>query len=238
MKSFLYLVFFLSCTDGFSQASVFQVWTEAGIKIGVSKRVSLGADWTNRISERGLVTMFPQATIKVKVFDWFRPSIDFRYIIDKSLSGVYSGSSRINLNAQFNYDKKRFIAGLRFRYQYGFDRLSADYDSDFDKAYRIKPQIFYDIKNSIFSPIISAEFFYDPNFAPLGRRFNKIRYFIGASLDFSGPHSFQFGYQYDQKINLPAPINKHILNVSYTYSIKRDKKNEKNGVKPKNSKTL
>ena len=133
MKNFLCLVFFLCSSYGFSQTSAFQVWTETGIKIGVSKRVSLGADWTNRIGERGFVTMFPQASIKVKVFDWFRPSIDFRYIIDKSSSGVYSGSSRINLNAQFNYDKKRFIAGLRFRYQYGFDRLSANYDSDFDK---------------------------------------------------------------------------------------------------------
>ena len=216
MKCFLYLVVFLCSSFGFSQSSAFQVWNETGIKMGVSKRVSLGADWTNRIGEQGFVKMFPQATIKVKVFDWFRPSIDFRYIIDKSSSGIYSGGSRINLNAQFNYDKKRFIAGLRFRYQYSFDRLSADYDSDFDKAYRIKPKISYDLKNNIFSPIISAEFFYDPNFTPLGRRFNKIRYFIGASLDFSGPHSFQFGYQYDQKINLPAPINKHILNISYT----------------------
>lgn len=237
MKYFLYLVFFMSCSYGFSQPSDFQVWTEKGIKIGVSKRVSLGADWTNRIGERGFVTMFPQVNIKIKVFDWFRPSIDFRYIIDKSSSGIYSGSSRINLNAQFNYDKKRFIAGLRFRYQYGFDRLSADYDSDFDKAYRIKPQISYDIKNSVFSPIISAEFFYDPSFAPLGRRFNKIRYFIGASLDFSGPHSFQFGYQYDQKINLPAPVNKHILSLSYTYNIKI-KKDAENGSKSKNPKTL
>jgi hypothetical protein len=223
MKCFLYLVVFLCSSFGFSQSSAFQVWNETGIKMGVSKRVSLGADWTNRIGEQGFVKMFPQATIKVKVFDWFRPSIDFRYIIDKSSSGIYSGGSRINLNAQFNYDKKRFIAGLRFRYQYSFDRLSADYDSDFDKAYRIKPKISYDLKNNIFSPIISAEFFYDPNFTPLGRRFNKIRYFIGASLDFSGPHSFQFGYQYDQKINLPAPINKHILNISYTYSIKKKK---------------
>lgn len=227
MKNFLCLVFFVCSSYGFSQTSAFQVWTEKGIKIGVSKRVSLGADWTNRIGERGFVTMFPQATIKVKVFDWFRPSIDFRYIIDKSSSGDYRASGRINLNAQFNYDKKRFTAGLRFRYQYGFDKLSADYESDFDKAYRIKPHIFYDIKNSVFSPIISAEFFYDPNFAPLGRRFNKIRYFIGASLDFSGPHSFQFGYQYDQKINLPAPNNKHILNVNYTYSIKKKKRMRK-----------
>ncbi len=237
MKNFLCLVFFLCSSCGFSQTSAFQVWTETGIKIGVSKRVSLGAEWTNRIGERGFVTMFPQVNIKVKVFDWFRPSIDFRYIIDKSLSGVYSGSSRINLNAQFNYDKKRFIARLRFRYQYGFNRLSADYDSDFDKAYRIKPQIFYDIKNSVFSPIISAEFFYDPSFAPLGRRFNKIRYFIGASLDFSGAHGFRFGYQYDQKINLPAPINKHILSLSYSYSIK-EKKAKKSTTKPKSSKTL
>ena len=237
MKCFLYLVVFLCSSFGFSQSSAFQVWNETGIKMGVSKRVSLGADWTNRIGEQGFVKMFPQATIKVKVFDWFRPSIDFRYIIDKSSSGIYSGGSRINLNAQFNYDKKRFIAGLRFRYQYSFDRLSADYDSDFDKAYRIKPKISYDLKNNIFSPIISAEFFYDPNFTPLGRRFNKIRYFIGASLDFSGPHSFQFGYQYDQKINLPAPINKNVLSLSYSYSIK-EKKAKKSTSKPKSSKTL
>ncbi len=237
MKRLLLFWMFFSTTSLFSQGSIFQLWTEKGVKVSLTKRSSFGLDWTTRIGENGFETMFPQLNFKYKVCDWFRPSIDFRYIIDKSSSGEYSPSSRINLNAQFNYDKKRFSAGLRIRYQYGFDRISADYESDFDKAYRIKPQLSYDIKNSLFSPILSAEFFYDPSYSDLGRRFNKIRYFIGARLDFSGAHGFQFGYQYDQKINLPAPINKHVLSLSYSYSIK-EKKAKKSTTKPKSSKTL
>ena len=237
MKRLLLFWMFFSTTSLFSQGSVFQLWTETGVKVSLTKRSSFGLDWTNRIGENGFETMFPQLNFKYKVCDWFRPSIDFRYILDKSPSGEYNASSRINLNAQFNYDKKRFSAGLRIRYQYGFDRISADYESDFDKAYRIKPQLSYDINNSVFSPILSAEFFYDPSYSDLGRRFNKIRYFIGARLDFSGPHGFQFGYQYDQKINLPAPINKHVLSLSYSYSIK-EKKAKKSTSKPKSSKTL
>jgi hypothetical protein len=237
MKRLLVFWIFFSATSLFSQGSVFKLWTENGIKVSLTKRSSFGLDWRTRIGENGFETMFPQLNFKYKVCDWFRPSIDFRYILDKSLIGEYNASSRINLNAQFNYEKKRFSAGLRIRYQHGFERIISNYDSDFDKAYRIKPLLSYDIKNSVFSPIISAEFFYDPSFAPLGRRFNKIRYFIGASLDFSGAHGFRFGYQYDQKINLPAPINKHILSLSYSYSIK-EKKAKKSTTKPKSSKTL
>ncbi len=237
MKRFLLLWVFFSSANLFGQGSVLQLWTETGVKVAVSKRASFGFDWTNRIGENGFETMFPQLNFKYKVFDWFRPSIDFRYILDKSLNGEYLTNSRINLNAQFNFDKKRFSAGLRIRYQYGFDRISTAYESDFDKAYRIKPQLSYDINNSVFSPILSAEFFYDPSYAALGRRFNKIRYFIGARLDFSGPHGFQFGYQYDQKINLPAIINKHIFCLSYSYSIK-EKKVKKSVPKPKSSKNL
>lgn len=231
----LSLLFYNSCA--FGQGSTFQLWTQKGIKLAINKRFSLGADWTNRIGENGFETVFPQVNVKYKVANWFKPSIDLRYIIDKSSSGNYSGSGRINFNAQFNYEKKRIIAGLRLRYQYGFERMNADYDSDFDVAYRIKPQFSYDINNCIFSPVLNFEFFYDPAYSALGRRFNKIRYFVGTSLDFSGPHAVEFGYQYDQKINLPGPINKHVISLSYTYTVKK-KKVKKNTEQPKNSKTL
>lgn len=237
MKRLLLFWVFFSATSLFSQGSIFQLWTETGVKASLTKRFSFGLDWTNRIGENGFSTVFPQISLKYKVSNWFRPSVDFRYVSKKQLDGTYKSYSRINFNAQFNYQKKRLSAGLRFRYQSQFSHLNTQYDPEFDKAFRIKPSIEYDINNSLISPLISAEFFYDPNYSALGRRFNEIRYFIGASLDLNGPHQIQIGYMFDKKINLPAPINKHIVSLSYSYSIK-EKKAKKSTTKPKSSKNL
>jgi hypothetical protein len=168
-------------------------------------------------------------SFKYKVSDWFRPSLDFRYVLKKQLDATYQASGRVNFNTQFNYHKKRLSAGLRLRYQYQFSNLNSQYDSEFDKAFRIKPNIEYDINNSVISPVVSVEFFYDPNYSDLGRRFNEIRYFVGGSLDLNGPHQIQIGYMFNQKINLPAPVNKQILSLSYMYNVKlyKDKKNVK-----------
>jgi len=226
---YLVLLSIFASSFSFGQTNIFQTWTETGAKFALNKRLSLGADWTNRIGANGFATVFPQINLKYKVSDWFRPSIDFRYVLKKQLDATYQASGRVNFNTQFNYHKKRLSAGLRFRYQYQFSNLNSQYDSEFDKAFRIKPNIEYDINNSIISPIISVEFFYDPNYSDLGRRFNEIRYFVGGSLDLNGPHQIQIGYMFNQKINLPAPVNKQILSLSYMYNVKlyKDKKNVK-----------
>ena len=226
---YLVLLSIFASSFSFGQTNIFQTWTETGTKFALNKRLSLGADWSNRIGENGFATVFPQLSFKYKVSDWFRPSIDFRYVLKKQLDATYQASGRVNFNTQFNYHKKRLSAGLRFRYQYQFSNLNSQYDSEFDKAFRIKPNIEYDINNSVISPVVSVEFFYDPNYSDLGRRFNEIRYFVGGSLDLNGPHQIQIGYMFNQKINLPAPVNKQILSLSYMYNVKlyKDKKNVK-----------
>jgi hypothetical protein len=226
---YLVLLSIFASSFSFGQTNIFQTWTETGTKFALNKRLSLGADWTNRIGENGFATVFPQLSFKYKVSDWFRPSIDFRYVLKKQLDATYQASGRVNFNTQFNYHKKRLSAGLRLRYQYQFSNLNSQYDSEFDKAFRIKPNIEYDINNSVISPVVSVEFFYDPNYSDLGRRFNEIRYFVGGSLDLNGPHQIQIGYMFNQKINLPAPVNKQILSLSYMYNVKlyKDKKNVK-----------
>ena len=226
---YLVLLSIFASSFSFGQTNIFQTWTETGTKFALNKRLSLGADWSNRIGENGFATVFPQLSFKYKVSDWFRPSIDFRYVLKKQLDATYQASGRVNFNTQFNYHKKRLSAGLRLRYQYQFSNLNSQYDSEFDKAFRIKPNIEYDINNSVISPVVSVEFFYDPNYSDLGRRFNEIRYFVGSSLDLNGPHQIQIGYMFNQKINLPAPVNKQILSLSYMYNVKlyKDKKNVK-----------
>jgi hypothetical protein len=95
------------------------------------------------------------------------------------------------------------------------------YEPEFDESFRIKPSISYDIKKFPLTPQISTEFFYDPSNYELGNRFTKIRYSASFTLDLKGPHKVEFGYIFDQRIQLATPLNRHILNLSYTYQIKK-----------------
>jgi len=118
--------------------------------------------------------------------------------------------------------------GFRLRYQYSFDRVAGvNYQPEFDQAFRLKPSISYDINNSIFSPSATLEFFYNPSNGPLGKRFSKIRSFVGVSLELKGPHDFSLGYVYDQSLNLPNPTYRHILNMSYCYKIQPKNKGKR-----------
>ncbi len=212
----------------FSQSVESQLWMETGVKGRFVKRLDYTIDWTNRIGNQGFETMFPQASIKYKVNDWFRPSIDYRYVIKRELNSNYNGSNRLNFNVQFNKLVNRLNLGFRLRYQYSFDRVaSVNYQPEFDQAFRLKPSISYDINNSIFSPSATLEFFYNPSNAPLGKRFSKIRSFVGVSLELKGPHDFALGYVYDQSLNLPNPTYRHILNMSYCYKIQSKKKGKR-----------
>jgi hypothetical protein len=211
----------------FSQESDFQVWSELGVKVKLHKKFEYGFDITNRYGNNGLETFFPQLSIKYKVTDWFKPSLDYRIIGKKEPNSNYLYSNRLNLNLQFNKMIERFNLGLRVRYQYSFTRLSENYQPEFDQAIRIKPSFSYDINNSFFTPAFSIEYFYNPNKGPLGKRMTKLRAFVGTELEIKGPHEVEFGYIYDQSLNLPNPSTRHILNISYCYKIDSPKNKKK-----------
>lgn len=206
-----------------------KVWTEVGVKGEITKNLEWGAELNTRFGANGLETYFPQVTLKYKVTEWFRPSIDYRAIFDKEDNGNYSFSNRLNFNANFKHVVKRFTLSGRIRYQYAFNRISSvnTYDVEFDQAIRIKPEVSYDINNSVLSPVASVEFFYDPNFGPYGQRFSKYRIFAGLEFELDGPHDISIGYIFDQKIQVPNPRTRHVLNLSYTFNIGQNKKDKK-----------
>jgi hypothetical protein len=57
--------------------------------------------------------------------------------------------------------------------------------------------------------------------------------FVGVDFELSGPHDISMGYIFDQSINLPNPLSRHIFNVSYGYKIPSKKKDKpkKKGVR-------
>jgi hypothetical protein len=235
MKSFLFLV--VICLHfGFlhSQSTVFQVWNELGVSGKLTKDFSYGVDLSTRYGSDGLGTIFPQLSLKYKLNKYVRVSVDYRLIGKKELNGNFLTSQRVNGNLQFSYGVKRHSFGFRTRYQYSFSKLVGPYESEFDQAFRFKSSYAYDINNSIFTPNFSCEFFYNPLIGENGKQFTRIRYYVGVEMELDGPHNLEFGYYYDQKIQIANPVNRSILNLSYTYVIGQTKKKESiksNGVR-------
>lgn len=215
-----FILFLLIPISSFGQGEG-KVWTELGVKGSITKNLDWGLEITNRFGNRGLETFFPQATVKYKFNKYVRASVDYRAVFKKDKYLNYGFSNRLNLNVEFKHKIDRLTAVARLRYQYSFDRLtsSTKYDAEFDQAIRFKPQVSYDINKSIFSPVASIEFFYNPNSGKYGQQFTRYRAYIGVDLDINSPHEIGFGYLFDREINVASPEMKHILVLSYAYNL-------------------
>ncbi|MBL4861920.1 MAG: DUF2490 domain-containing protein, partial [Crocinitomicaceae bacterium] len=184
MRLSIILLFLGTSLSSFGQNDAYMLWTELGVRGDVIKKMTWEVELNTRFDNKGIATFFPQVGLEYKVTKWFKPSVEYRFIVDKNKYGNYKSSNRLNFNANFKKGIERFDLGLRIRYQYAFDRLSVSesYDADFDQAIRLKPSISYDIKKSIFVPTVSAEFFYNPEYGPGGRDFTKVRIGVGTKL--------------------------------------------------------
>lgn len=217
MKTFLILFSFILSFSAFSQHE-FMVWTEIGAKGKIIKKLSWAADINSRFGRNGVETFFPQVGVEYKVKKWLIPSIEYRYIVDKNKFGNYKATNRLNFNIEFAKSVKKLEMSLRTRYQYAFNRISGEaYDADFDQAFRFKPAFEYDLKNTIFTPAISAEFFFDPSYGPTGPGFTKMRLAAGVKLDLKSPHGISFKYQLDKKFNDYAADLRHVIALAYKY---------------------
>lgn len=225
-KSVFFLFFYLVSSVILGQSSTFQVWTETGCRGKLSKKFEYNLSLTNRFSDFNLVTFFPQLTLKYKLSDWCKPSLDYRMISDREDNGNYLLSQRLNFNLSLEKDIQRMSASIRFRYQYSFKGITSNYEPEFDNAIRVKPAISYNFKGKIIKPILSSEIFYNPSFGLYGKRVTRIRNFIGFDLNLKGPHDLQIGYFFDQKVNLPNQNNRHVLSFDYCYNLSYKSKKE------------
>lgn len=221
MRRLLLILALLWLTPSFAQHE-FMTWVNVSADGKFSKKVKR-LKWdvalTGRIGARGMETFFPQAGIEYKVTKWFRPSVEYRFIVDKNKIGNYKTSNRININLDFKHSWKRLGYGMRVRYQYAFSQIATDtYNADFDQAFRFKPSLEYNIKGSKITPEASAEFFYNPSYGPLTPGFTKVRAAAGIKINLKGPHTVGIKYQLDKKFRDYSADLRHVLNLSYKIS--------------------
>ena len=226
MKIIIGLLFCLVLVAPKAQLFEQQVWIETGAKYNLTKKIGVSLDLTQRYGYDGLGTLFPQVSFRYKVSSWFRPSLDYRIILSKSNAEIYDASQRINANLQFSHTYKRFDLGLRIRYQYSFQRISAAYDSEFDQAWRIKPSVQYNINGFPINPSLSAEFFYNPENSANGKQFNRIRYYAGTTIELKRNQGIALGMFFDQWIN-GIPRKRLVYSLSYMISLGAAKKEKK-----------
>ncbi len=198
----------------------FEYWTEVGVEGRIVKKLDWALDLNVRFDDNGLQTFFPQPGISYKLTKWFKPSVEYRFLIEKNNAGNFKSSSRININGLFDksFDKRlKLTARLRYQFVPQLNVTTNAYDPDFDQAIRLKPKIEYDINDFKLTPELSAEFFYNPTYGPDGRQFSKIRYAGGFSVDTNNPHSITLLYRLDYLIRQHDEDLSHIISLSYSY---------------------
>jgi len=219
MKRLILFIFLSASLNSTAQAvetDVFMLWTELGAKGKLVKNLGWSADVNTRFVP-GVQTFFPQIGLSYKVAPWFKPSIEYRFIVGKNKHGNYKPSSRLNFNFNFKHDLNRFYGSFRARYQSSFDKVnSTEYDGDFDQAFRFKPAIEYKIRKSRFIPGVSAEWFLNPAYGP-SRGITKVRVSLGTKIELKGPHEVSVKYQLDKKLRNYSAGMRHVISIGYGY---------------------
>jgi len=220
-KSLVIILFLTYHFLSFSQSNEFMLWTKIGAGGKVAKKLSWAGEFNARMGRSNVETFFPQVGLEYKLLNWFKPSVEYRYIVDKNKYGNYKSYSRLNFNLGFKKSINQFGLGLRIRYQYAFNRIGLQsYNPDFDQAFRFKPAIEYRVGKSIYTPFVSSEFFYDPQYGPYGPGVSKLRLAVGTKLNLKGPHEASVKYQFDKKFHDYVVGPRHVVAISYTYKIK------------------
>ena len=168
--------------------------------------------------------IFSELSMRYKLTKWFKPSLDFRFILNQSRTNYErSISHRLNINLNTDFDYYRFDFQFRLRYQYSFNRFSGNsgYDPDFDNALRFKPKVKYNIKGSKIDPLIESEWYYNTTFDEFGKQFVKYRFAIGVEVNLPKKHELTIKYRYDYEFNVPNPWRSHILSIGHSYKYKR-----------------
>ncbi len=216
----------LSATSAFGQhyySTTGELWLNSGVKYKFNKQLDLALDLNGRFGDYKLQTFFPEFIVKYEFFEWFKPSVEYRIVLDREKEEYYSFGNRINLNFNFQKEFGRSEVSFRVRYQSAFSRVGTgtDYSPDFDNALRFKPEFKYDPKGFKLTPEAAVEFFYNPNNGPLGNRFTRTRFVLGFSYNLPGPQELAVKYFLDHHVNVPFPNNRHVLSIGYTYEFER-----------------
>jgi hypothetical protein len=208
-----------------AQTDKTSLWLSAEVKRELFKNFTASIEANTRFRAiPGLETTFGEISAAYKVTKWFKPSIAYRVIGSKNKYGNTTASNRVNVNLDFKYEVfKRLDAGFRLRYQHAiYSANSSGSSSEFEKSLRIKPEFTYHLKKSIFSPSVSAEWFYSLSPGPKQNTFTRYRLYLGSAIDLKKNNEVNVNLIYGKTFT-GTRSQEWILSLSYSYEWKKKK---------------
>lgn len=239
-KTILFLILSLLTTTLFSQ----ELWTSAGIKFGIIKKLSGEAEGEcrtqNQLSSIEIERWTASVKLNYKLLHWLKTSAEYKYIhrhVEKQItkkgnivSDYWQPRHRVLFSLTGSYLWRRFTLSLSERYQYTYHtELSvAKWEpfTNFTKpdelikaknthTLRSNVKVVYDIKRSHFEPFISYELYNS-----LTNRFviEKMRWTIGSDYKINKKHSLKAFYRYSNTSD-EDEVNNHIVSIGYKFKL-------------------
>ena len=94
-KYLLFLVFTLSLASVEAQTDS-ELWLSGGAKYSLTKKLDLYGELNFRMEPIVLNTFFTEMSAKYEVAKWFKPSVDYRFVLNRNKYSNYKLSHRVN----------------------------------------------------------------------------------------------------------------------------------------------
>lgn len=221
----LSLIIILSSTISFSQDKDAMLWTGAGIRAKLVKRLYANYETQTRFYKNvtSLSQYYNEAGLKYEPLKGMSVSFAYRYS-RKNREGYYTGENRVSLGVAYSYkvDPLSIRIKARAKYQNSFTRLGVINNviyPDFKNMFRMKFDIKY--KNDNFKriqPFISYEFYHA--LQPINEisKIDSYRFSCGIDLDLPSKNEVSIFYIYETE-NRSVINQNHIYGIQYTYSL-------------------
>ena len=197
-----------------------ETWTSVGFSYAIDSRWKVNLYQQLRLKENSsqVDVYFTQLGVRYKFNRNISVGAGARYLRENDNQGKiqgYENHFRCNGDLMYRFVVQRFAFKHRLRYQ---TKTELNIPDAVERTtYRLKIALSYNIKQSDFSPSLSAELFHYPN---LENDISKVRYTIGASYHFKKASEIAAFYRVEDKRSVIEPKHTQIFGIKYQYTLK------------------
>jgi len=222
LNLFLFFVIFVfSSISLYAQTQEdFQLWTEFSVSKKIKKIEFTIAEefrFNQNISE--IEQFYTDFGVGFKVNKFLDLGVNYRFSSNHIYIKQYKNSHRFNIDAKFNFKKKRLSSYFRIRYQTEInDFLYVPTDDFFSNKIRNKINLKYDIKKTNLTPFATFETFTDVDNT---NYFNisKIRCTLGFGFNKKIFKGISIYFRLQQTYSLKMNQNDYIIGVGYNFDL-------------------
>ncbi len=203
------------CSSGVAQVSDAELWTGAGIRKNITKKLSVHFEEQVRMNDNisSIKNYFSQVGAAYRLNKYLKVSGAYRFKNVQRLDGTYRVVNRLHGDVRFRYKAKPIIVLYRARMQVEYGQRNNGPRTDYYDRNKLTLKLDLD---KMFSPYISSEVYLDIT----AKQFDKVRYTIGTDLDLNKRNEVTIFYRIQREFNVNNPKYSYIIGLSYLYKLK------------------